>query len=731
MKHAPAYGAVMLLLFFLLFCLPGLAAQSEEMVLEEESTEEVIHFAETEEDLAEGYIVQVLYSNRPSGVKRAPRLIGSRLEGVNRKLYAGLYEGIVQAAAGLRESTVFSFSFEDLYEQRTFTAEELGIEAILVDGKLCDEAKEKAKSMMTAPDYSAINRALLADCPYELYWFNKVDGGMRISTSRSYRATSAALTVNGTITISMTVSQDYAAGTYLLDTSYGQAVTTAAETARSIAAQYADCADAEKLLAYKNEICDRTAYYIEAEEESISYGNPWQLIWVFDENAETRVTCEGYAKAFQYLCDLSSGGVSVISVAGKMNGANHMWNIAAMEDGRNYLIDVTNCDSGMAGYPDGLFLAGAVEGNVHAGYRFFTGSRQLLYEYAEETPFSADELKIAYWSYAQGGPPAPEFRALNTLLYENEQARFDYVDAGYVYDEFTVEIAFSDPSGEETALTELTMYLSGEDTVWAYEPASLAPGSYSFRFAGSRDGGASAWTEQIAVQVGAFEDLVPTYRFSADVGYAGYRAAVRLDQHAEGIYVLETEKEYPCQGQDALIPLNGIGEQAYTLALLWNGKMSAFGETAAITVQDLPQDGVLTVPEGTQVIEEEAFRGISACGVVIPDSVESIEEFAFADNESLRWVEMTAPVLGEGAFANCPNAVFLLSDMDWGFRMGAPFLLQGTEADSLTGEVENLEGGRNTEMTTGNSALPPSGAWREGAKERRFSVFNCKRKSYA
>ena len=693
MKRAAACKAVILLLSALLFCVPAFSAQAEEMTYEEENAEEVILFAETEEDLAEGYISQMLYSRRTSGKKRAPRQVGSRLEGVNRELYAGLYDGIVQAAAGLRESTVFPFSFEDLYEQRTFTAEELGIEAILVDGKLCDEAKEKAKSMMTAPDFPAINRALLADCPYELYWFNKVDGGMKISTSRSYRATSAALTVNGTITVSMTVSQDYAAGTYLLDTSYGQAVTTAAETARSIAAQYAGCGDAEKLLAYKNEICGRTAYHAEAGEGEVPYGNPWQLIWVFDENPETRVTCEGYAKAFQYLCDLSSGGVSVISVAGKMNGANHMWNIAAMEDGRNYLIDVTNCDSGMAGYPDELFLAGAEEGSVIAGYRFSAGSRSLIYQYEENTPFFADELKIAYWSYAAGGPPVPEFRAMKALLYENEQARFDYVDAGYAYEEFTAEITFADLSGEDTVLSELTVYLQGEDPVWAYEPASLAPGSYSFRFAGSRDGGASAWTEPIAVQVAAFEELVPTYRFSADTGYAGYQAAVRLDCPAEGVYVMETEQEYPCQGQDALIPLTEVGEQEYTLALIWHGKTSAFGETKAVSVQDRPKGVTLTVPAGVQVIEEEAFRGVCACGVVIPDSVNTIEAYAFADNESLRWVEMDAPTLAEGAFDNCPNAVFLLSDMEEGFRRDAPFLVRMPESDPLTGSTESLEEG--------------------------------------
>lgn len=36
----------------------------------------------------------------------------------------------------------------------------------------------------------------------------------------------------------------------------------------------------------------------------------------------------------------------------------HMWNHVRMDDGKIYLVDVTNCDSNSVGYPYKLFLAG-------------------------------------------------------------------------------------------------------------------------------------------------------------------------------------------------------------------------------------------------------------------------------------------------------------------------------------------------------------------------------------
>lgn len=94
---------------------------------------------------------------------------------------------------------------------------------------------------------------------------------------------------------------------------------------------------------------------------SSNYIEPWQLINVFDDDPSTNVVCEGYSKAFKYLCDLGAPEVDCILVTGVMDGGTgaggHMWNNVRMDDGRMYLVDITNSDDGDAmatDYP--LFL---------------------------------------------------------------------------------------------------------------------------------------------------------------------------------------------------------------------------------------------------------------------------------------------------------------------------------------------------------------------------------------
>ena len=61
-----------------------------------------------------------------------------------------------------------------------------------------------------------------------------------------------------------------------------------------------------------------------------------------------KCVCEGYAKAFQLLCDLTTfnNNIACYTVSGVMTGAtgagNHMWNVVHMDDENSYLVDVTN-----------------------------------------------------------------------------------------------------------------------------------------------------------------------------------------------------------------------------------------------------------------------------------------------------------------------------------------------------------------------------------------------------
>ena len=79
----------------------------------------------------------------------------------------------------------------------------------------------------------------------------------------------------------------------------------AASNAKMIVNEFKNMSEPEKLAAYKEMICYLTDYNDEAISDSYGdkYGDPWQLIWVFDGDESTNVVCEGYSKAFQYLCE--------------------------------------------------------------------------------------------------------------------------------------------------------------------------------------------------------------------------------------------------------------------------------------------------------------------------------------------------------------------------------------------------------------------------------------------
>ena len=236
--------------------------------------------------------------------------------------------------------------------------------------------------------------ALMADLPYELYWHDKVIG-------INYAYTLAAdNTPFKDVTFSFAVAQEFR-GADVTTTNIPN-VPAAVQTARSVVAANASKSDHDKLQAYRQYICDQVSYNYAAArgEYTASYGSPWQLLWVFDGDTSTNVVCEGYAKSFKYLCDLTeessgwTGDVETISVTGTMGTENHMWNIVRIGGG-NYLVDVTNCDTGMKGYPRKLFLRGA----VGDGISYTVENTVYTYDDVTRTGFAAADLKLSGTDY--------------------------------------------------------------------------------------------------------------------------------------------------------------------------------------------------------------------------------------------------------------------------------------------------------------------------------------------
>ena len=368
----------------------------------------------TDEELVEGYIEQEL-GILDSHAKYRKAKTGSRLKGINKMLYDSISGQLADVAAGKRSSTTFVTALT----KKSWTAAELGVSKILERDPKTSELKVTDEAMDALYNARKTILALLGDYPYELYWFNKTTGFDDVKFSYNANSSRIAITSDEALTISLPVLKEYRAGKFEVDTSTGAAVRAAVGNADSILARYSAASDYNKLYGYCTEICDLVAYNSTAmtdfdtygelnmSGENKVYGNPWQLVWVFDGDDSTTVVCEGYSKAFQYLCDktdFASSDICCVCMSGIL-GKNtpHMWNMVTMDDGLNYLVDVTNCDEGTVGAPDKLFLAG-VKGSPKGGYFFSLGLyNNATYGYLDDmfNMYSTGELTLADHYYGK------------------------------------------------------------------------------------------------------------------------------------------------------------------------------------------------------------------------------------------------------------------------------------------------------------------------------------------
>lgn len=236
----------------------------------------------------------------------------------------------------------------------------------------------------------------------------------------------------------------------------------------------------EKIRAIKDKVCELTAYNFKSDGVTPAdpsatdnpWSDPWQMIWVFDNDTTNKVVCEGYSKAFQYLFDLIFAGdtsVKCYCVTGKMNNGGHMWNIVQM-DGQNYLVDVTNCDNSYksassGGYSnnsgwfvnadgvedhitgenqsdrvagDGLFMLSTkgqltkngtygqivkVQGDVNTGYTIqsSTNSGGTLYTYDEETKSLHKHTEALDLTFVEKPSVSTEPQAVTNLTYDGQE----------------------------------------------------------------------------------------------------------------------------------------------------------------------------------------------------------------------------------------------------------------------------------------------------------------------
>jgi hypothetical protein len=265
-------------------------------------------------------------------------------------------------------------------------------------------------------DVYLIFYSLIRDCPSEMYW-----------SDEKFKYTNEE-TEDGNYVLNLYISVDktYRKDTsdqYTTDNSDGSRIKSAnkaIENAKKIVSDAEGKSDYEKLRYYADTLCDMNTYYWDAtyDDYSGSY-DPWQIIYILDGDTTTNVVCVGYSKAFQYLCEMTEFDDDIICYCAngryymtyegeKSDSYSHMWNIIQMDDGKNYLVDLTNMDQDEEEddyYIDSFFIGYVQEGSVDTGYtilaEYLGYNFEVTYIYSSTSTrlYTEDELTLSSTEY--------------------------------------------------------------------------------------------------------------------------------------------------------------------------------------------------------------------------------------------------------------------------------------------------------------------------------------------
>ncbi len=393
--------AKFLLLLLTLGLLMGTAqAQAEEIFVMEEGRITDEGALPDSDELLENYISKQMFGASMFSTNYGESLMKDEL---NLDIYRQM-KSMVEAVAANGGSTVFTIETDAMEAVRADISD---IAADDPDRIQLIRNRVRAAVTEALPAQDLFN-ALLIDCAYELYWFDKTEG-MGMGWSFAYNSREAWLV---RMTYVMYVSEDYRVDGYDENnpavTSDVSAISAAVANARATVQANASKSDWDKLNAYKNYICAANSYNHEAaDNEDTPYGDPWQMIYVFDGDSSTNVVCEGYSKAFSYLCELSAfsdDDFACYLMTGDLgqNGTNlggHMWNVVSLNN-CNYLVDVTNVDSGDGTPNDELFMVSSPRTGNANGYTISYGSGYISFTYDDSTKSSFSEKQRTLGPFA-------------------------------------------------------------------------------------------------------------------------------------------------------------------------------------------------------------------------------------------------------------------------------------------------------------------------------------------
>ncbi len=649
---------------------PDAAAEPAEMISEAVSVTGTV-CPDTDlpdnDELFSLYVDQQLYGYAFSTFGTKAR---ERLSAADQEFYDVL-KAKIEAVAENGGST--RFTLNDLSWLKTsWTNTELGVESI-------DDLDAVAEIFLAQFDANAILTALLDDCPFDLYWFDKTGtGGFASGYSYSYSQYNNG-TKNIITKVTFTkmnfvfyVSADYQGGSNTAVTSNVAKVKTARTNAAKLVADCEAMSDYEKLAAYKDYILHAVEYNQAALDNDAPYGDPWQLINVFDGDSSTNVVCEGYSKALQYLCDLS--GLDCICADGYTNG-NHMWNVVTL-DGSNYLVDLTNCDGNNIGAPDLLFLVG---GTYLAGDTDDSG-QYCFTLHGQPFIYICPDLNLSAIDYVPSAAPALYTVTVDAGI-ENGT-----VSASHAQAEAGTEITLTATPAEGYMLESLSatygenqsLEISGGSFIMPAADVTVTAGFAAHTHSYGTDGKCTCGAEcdHTAAVTAVPNDDGLTHRILCACGQNVVTEAEAHSTTAEGDIVPDCFSTGYCSVCEShYTPGHDVQDEICVRCELYGtcGEDAVWEfdpETAALTVSGTgTADGyswrkhadtvrTLIVEEGITRIGSRMFMNcVSLSDIFLPDSLLAIDSMAFAYCDSM--TEFTVPqgvtTISGDAFIGCYN----------------------------------------------------------------------------
>lgn len=561
----------------------------------------------SDEELFAGYAEQQFRG----GVYALGTAGGNTLTGDTKLAYDALVPVLREIAAGRRSGSIISIGQP-------------------YGGNTPDVAVNFAGTDVGAVYYDSLLSALLADLPYELYWFDKTTG---IGAFAGYSAKGLYLEIAFSVAGNYRGSEEYT-----VDTAITGAASTAAANAKAVVDQYAAKSDYDKLVAYRDWICAAVSYNYNAASAGNFAENcdPWQLIYVFDGDSSTNVVCEGYSKALQYLCDMSTFQQDVLCyiVTGGLNGGGHMWNLVRIE-GLSYLVDVTNCDVGTVG-SDKLFLVGGAA-QADGSYKF---------------------IGI-------------------TFTYDNETTSL------WGSDILTLALSDYDPSSGPSQSN-----LCGENLVWSFDSAT---GTLTITETASGTGGALASFDREEAPWYDLADSITAIDVQAGTGLGDWSTFYGLSQ-VTSIRLPKTLQEVTVENFNDMWKLETISfpdGNDHGLSVVNGSVLQTTGEKVILTATARNITGY-TIPDSVTCIGISGIGAADISELTIPAGVTELQDYALQHCSSITSVifEGSAPAIGENAFWNITAAVsYPAGDSSWTGVAGQNY------GGTLTWEKEQITSG--------------------------------------